>query len=113
MVPGMPGPALEVEGMTSVTRGTALTCGHDGCGCQIRIDQVCNCPGGGDHYTCRCGAALTGKPDAAATGSGTVLTCGHDGCGCAVRIEAACNCSGGGADYVCICGSKLVVKVAA
>ena len=99
--------------MASVAKGTALTCGHEGCGCQIRVDEVCNCPGGGDHYTCRCGAPLTVKPGAGDTGGGTVLTCGHSGCDCAVRIEVACHCAGGGADYTCICGSRLVEKVAA
>ena len=99
--------------MATVVKGTALTCGHEGCGCQIRIDEVCNCPGGGDQYTCRCGAALTEKPGASDTGGGTLLTCGHEGCNCAVRIEVACNCSGGGADYTCICGSRLVARVAA
>jgi hypothetical protein len=99
--------------MASVARGTALTCGHEGCNCQIRIDEVCNCPGGGDHYTCRCGSALTEKSAASDVAAGTVLTCGHEGCNCAVRIEVACNCPGGGADYVCICGSRLVEKVAA
>ena len=57
--------------MATVVKGTALTCGHEGCGCQIRIDEVCNCPGGGAQYTCRCGAALTEKPGASDTGGGT------------------------------------------
>ncbi|HEY2706037.1 MAG TPA: metallothionein [Candidatus Dormibacteraeota bacterium] len=41
--------------------GAVLTCGHDGCGCAVRIEAGCNCSGGGDSYTCICGAPLVAK----------------------------------------------------
>jgi metallothionein len=98
--------------MATVESGTALTCGHEGCGCQVRIDEVCNCAGGGDSYTCICGATLVAKTGAAPISGGAVLTCGHEGCHCAVRIEAGCNCSGQRDNYICICGAPLVAKAA-
>ncbi|UMB69245.1 metallothionein [Mycobacterium paraterrae] len=34
--------------------GTLLSCGHDGCGCRVRIEVACHCAG--DHaYICKCG----------------------------------------------------------
>jgi hypothetical protein len=103
---------MEEPVMATVETGTALTCGHEGCGCQVRIDEVCNCPGGGDSYTCICGATLVEKEEAPPVSGGAVLTCGHEGCGCSVRIEADCNCPGGGDSYTCICGAPLVAKAA-
>jgi hypothetical protein len=91
---------------------SSLTCGHEGCSCQVRIDEVCNCPGAGDNCTCVCGATLVEKTAASPISGGAVLTCGHEGCGCAVQIEADCNCSGGGDHYTCICGAPLVAKAA-
>jgi hypothetical protein len=39
-------------------KGVLLTCPHEGCGCRVRVEEVCDCPGGGDHYTCVCGAEM-------------------------------------------------------
>ena len=44
--------------MATVEQGTVLTCGHDGCGCRVVIQEVCNCEGGGESYTCICGSPL-------------------------------------------------------
>ena len=38
-----------------------LTCGHEGCGCAVRIEAACNCPGGGGEYVCICGSRLVEK----------------------------------------------------
>jgi metallothionein len=35
--------------------GTLLTCGHDGCGCRVRIEVECHCPGADQPYRCTCG----------------------------------------------------------
>jgi hypothetical protein len=43
----------KVETMSSEA-GTLLSCGHDGCGCRVRIEVACHCSG--DHaYVCKCG----------------------------------------------------------
>jgi metallothionein len=43
----------EVEKMSNEA-GTLLSCGHDGCGCRVRIEVACHCSG--DHaYICKCG----------------------------------------------------------
>lgn len=34
--------------------GTLLTCGHDGCGCRVRIEVECHCAGD-QAYVCKCG----------------------------------------------------------
>ena len=44
--------------MATVEQGTVLTCGHEGCGCRVVIQEVCGCPGGGESYTCICGSPL-------------------------------------------------------
>ena len=53
--------------MTQVTKGTVLTCGHEGCDCRIRIDEECHCPSGDQTYTCACGAPMVEVADAAAS----------------------------------------------
>ena len=43
---------------TQYSKGTVLTCEHEGCGCRVRIEEECHCPSGGRSYTCACGAPL-------------------------------------------------------
>ncbi len=43
---------------TQYSKGTVLTCEHEGCGCRVRIEEECHCPSGGQPYTCACGAPL-------------------------------------------------------
>jgi hypothetical protein len=43
----------EVDNM-SYEAGTVLSCGHDGCGCRVRIEVPCHCPGD-QAYVCKCG----------------------------------------------------------
>lgn len=38
----------------SYKAGTMLSCGHDGCGCRVRIEVPCHCSGDGA-YVCTCG----------------------------------------------------------
>jgi metallothionein len=40
-----------VEMTTQYGKGTMLTCGHEGCGCRVRIDEECHCPSGDQAYT--------------------------------------------------------------
>jgi metallothionein len=40
------------------SKGTVLTCGHEECGCRVRIDEECHCPSEGQTYTCACGEPL-------------------------------------------------------
>lgn len=49
------------------SKGTVLTCGHEECGCRVRIDEECHCPSGGQSYTCTCGAPLVETTDSAST----------------------------------------------
>lgn len=68
--------------MATVERGTALTCGHEGCRLPgIRTDEVCNCSGGDDSYTCICGEAVSVRmlesSDIVAV-RGAILDTGHD-----------------------------------
>jgi hypothetical protein len=35
--------------------GTLLSCGHDGCGCRVRIEVACHCSGTDQAYICKCG----------------------------------------------------------
>jgi metallothionein len=35
--------------------GTLLTCGHEGCGCRVRIEVECHCDGADQAYRCACG----------------------------------------------------------
>jgi metallothionein len=44
--------------MAKFEKGVLLTCPHEGCGCRVRVEEVCDCPGAGDHYTCICGAPM-------------------------------------------------------
>jgi hypothetical protein len=43
----------EVEKMSNEA-GTLLSCGHDGCGCRVRIEVACHCSGD-QAYICKCG----------------------------------------------------------
>lgn len=45
----------------AVEAGTVLSCGHEGCGCTVVIQEPCHCPGEGVQYTCICGAPLVEK----------------------------------------------------
>lgn len=49
--------------MAKFEAGSVLTCGHSGCGCRVVIQEVCECPGGGESYTCICGSPLTPVSD--------------------------------------------------
>jgi hypothetical protein len=44
----------EVEKMSNEA-GTLLSCGHDGCGCRVRIEVACHCSGTDQAYICKCG----------------------------------------------------------
>ncbi|MCV7195673.1 metallothionein [Mycobacterium angelicum] len=44
--------------MTNYEAGTLLTCGHEGCGCRVRIEHECHCPSEGQTYQCACGEEL-------------------------------------------------------
>lgn len=44
--------------MTQYSKGTVLTCAHEGCDCRVRIEEECHCPSGDQSYTCACGAPL-------------------------------------------------------
>ena len=56
---------------TQYTKGTVLTCGHEGCQCRVRIDEECHCPDGNQAYLCACGAPLVEVTHAASTTAGT------------------------------------------
>lgn len=43
---------------TQYSKGTVLTCGHEGCGCRVHIDEECHCPSGNKTYTCACGEPM-------------------------------------------------------
>jgi hypothetical protein len=45
--------------MATYEEGTLLTCGHEGCGCRVRIEVPCHCSGAGEPYRCTCGDELT------------------------------------------------------
>ncbi|MCV7311504.1 MULTISPECIES: metallothionein MymT [Mycobacterium] len=45
--------------MANYEAGTELTCGHEGCGCRVRIEVPCHCSGSGEPYRCTCGDELT------------------------------------------------------
>ena len=53
-----PPPTEKVESMGTYSAGTLLTCAHDGCGCRVRIENECHCPGADGSYKCACGADL-------------------------------------------------------
>jgi len=44
--------------MTNYETGTLLTCGHEGCGCRVRIESECHCGDGSQPYRCTCGDEL-------------------------------------------------------
>lgn len=44
--------------MANYEAGTLLTCGHEGCGCRVRIENSCHCPSEGQTYQCSCGEEL-------------------------------------------------------
>ncbi len=44
--------------MANYDEGTLLTCGHEGCGCRVRIEVPCHCSGAGEAYRCTCGDEL-------------------------------------------------------
>jgi hypothetical protein len=43
----------EVEKMSNEA-GTLLSCGHEGCGCRVRVEVACDCSGD-QAYVCKCG----------------------------------------------------------
>nr|WP_304528509.1 metallothionein [Mycobacterium sp. E2462] len=45
--------------MPSYDAGTLLSCGHDGCGCRVRVEDPCHCSGATEAYRCTCGDELT------------------------------------------------------
>jgi metallothionein len=55
--------------VTQYSEGTVLTCAHEGCGCRVRIEKECHCPGG-QSYTCACGAPLVEVSDTAGAAAG-------------------------------------------
>jgi hypothetical protein len=44
--------------MAEYTQGTVMKCGHEDCGCRVRIESECNCAGAGESYVCTCGAPM-------------------------------------------------------
>jgi hypothetical protein len=56
---------------TQYSKGAVLTCGHEACGCRVRIDEECHCPSGDRVYTCACGAPLIALTDDASAPAGT------------------------------------------
>lgn len=44
--------------MAKYETGTLLTCGHQGCGCRVRVEVACHCSGPGEAYLCTCGDQL-------------------------------------------------------
>jgi hypothetical protein len=57
--------------MTQYRMGTVLTCGHEGCGCRVRIDEECHCPSGDQSYICACGTPLVELADASSATAGS------------------------------------------
>lgn len=45
-------------GVTQYSKGTVLTCAHEGCDCRVHIDEECHCPAADQGYMCACGAPL-------------------------------------------------------
>lgn len=41
--------------MANHEAGTLLTCTHQDCGCRVRIEAACHCPGANGPYRCTCG----------------------------------------------------------
>jgi GTP cyclohydrolase II len=44
--------------MANYEQGAVLTCGHEGCGCRVRIEVECHCGDAGQAYRCTCGEEL-------------------------------------------------------
>lgn len=46
--------------MAAVTKGTVLTCAHEGCNCRVLIQEECHCRevDAASGYRCACGAPL-------------------------------------------------------
>ncbi|MBV8995722.1 MAG: metallothionein [Pseudonocardiales bacterium] len=44
--------------MTQYSKGTVLTCAHEGCDCRVHIEEECHCPSADGGYMCACGAPL-------------------------------------------------------
>ncbi|WP_081287738.1 metallothionein [Mycobacterium asiaticum] len=44
--------------MATNETGTVLTCGHEGCGCRVRVEVPCHCSDTTEAYRCTCGAEL-------------------------------------------------------
>ncbi|WP_084298726.1 metallothionein [Mycobacterium genavense] len=44
--------------MAHYEEGTQLTCGHERCGCRVRIEVACHCSDADEDYRCSCGEAL-------------------------------------------------------
>jgi metallothionein len=51
----------EVKKMSNEA-GTLLSCGHDGCGCRVRIEVACHCSGTDQAYICKCGDEMVVVP---------------------------------------------------
>ncbi|MBV9319629.1 MAG: metallothionein [Mycobacterium sp.] len=49
---------MGVPAMADYEKGTLLTCGHEGCGCRVRIEVECHCAESGQAYRCTCGDEL-------------------------------------------------------
>ena len=49
---------MRVRKMANYEEGTLLTCGHEGCGCRVRIEVACHCSGAAEPYRCTCGDEL-------------------------------------------------------
>jgi hypothetical protein len=52
------GPLTQEESMATVAQGTVLSCGHEGCGCRVVIQEECHCTPDGTAYICICGSPL-------------------------------------------------------
>jgi metallothionein len=61
-----------VKKMGSYPSGALLTCIHDDCGCRVRVEVECSCPGAADAYRCTCGAEMLKLDNAPGTSGGSV-----------------------------------------
>jgi metallothionein len=62
--------------MGSYPAGTLLTCTHNECGCQVRVEVECTCPDAGDPYRCTCGTEMVQAQDAQVEGKGSATRAG-------------------------------------
>lgn len=44
--------------MANYASGTVLTCGHDECGCRVRVESECGCAHADEPYICKCGEPM-------------------------------------------------------